>query len=87
TVMATVTVTAEPEVQQNIVTQTTVVVSQVPVVQTVLTASAQIVQVVGPTYTSIVNQEVQYYNNYGYTDQVVPQPVNVANQQPNVYTL
>ncbi|KAJ2395340.1 hypothetical protein GGI23_004343, partial [Coemansia sp. RSA 2559] len=87
TVMATVTVTAEPVVQPNIVTQTNVVVSQVPVVQTVLTASAQIVQVVGPTYTSIVSKEVQYYNNYGYNNQVVSQPVNVANPQPNVYTL
>ncbi|KAJ1734810.1 hypothetical protein LPJ72_002180 [Coemansia sp. Benny D160-2] len=73
-------------VQQIVQTMESVFVSQVPVVQTRLTASAEIVRVVGPTYTSTVNQQIQLYNAQQQQPQLQQQP---PPQQPlpSVYTL
>ncbi|KAI9502040.1 hypothetical protein BX070DRAFT_227826 [Coemansia spiralis] len=83
---------------QDVVQVPSVYVSQVAYVQTRLTASANIIQAVGPTFTSTIAVNVQNFNN---NQAVVPyvQPVNgvvvnngfaavpSAGVQPAVYTL
>ncbi|KAJ2659524.1 hypothetical protein IWW48_003470 [Coemansia sp. RSA 1200] len=70
-------------VQQIVQTMESVFVSQVPVVQTRLTASAEIVRVVGPTYTSTINQQIQFYNAQQQQQQQ-PQLQQQQQQQPQL---